>query len=73
MRLLRTILAELWGLFVDDGSLVIAVTAWVLLTAVCLRTHAVDPGLTAVLLPLGIVALLAEAVIRPARKRRRKP
>jgi hypothetical protein len=73
MSLLRTILAELWGLFVDDGSLVIAVMAWVLVTAVCLHNHVIDPGPAAVLLPLGIVVLLAETVIRSARNHGPRP
>jgi hypothetical protein len=34
MSLVRTILAELWGLFVDDGLLALGLVLWVVLAAV---------------------------------------
>lgn len=34
MSLLRTILAELWGLFVDDGLLALGLVLWVALAAI---------------------------------------
>jgi len=34
MSLVRTILGELWGLFVDDGLLALGLVLWVVLAAV---------------------------------------
>jgi hypothetical protein len=70
MTLIGTILTELWSLFVDDGSLVIAVILWVLADAIALRNHLIDPAVAAVLLSIGIAVLLAETVLRWARKHR---
>jgi hypothetical protein len=76
MTVIKTILTELLGLFVDDGTLVVAVLAWVAGTALCLRGHLIDPRTGAVMLFLGIAALLAENIARSARTRgaaNRKP
>jgi hypothetical protein len=67
MRLLKGLLAEIIALFVDNGSLVVAVIAWVLAGAVCLWAHWVDPASDAVLLAAGIAVLLVENVVRSAR------
>lgn len=68
MKLLKTVATELFGLFVDDGSFVLAVLAWAVVGVICLRSHLVDPRLEAVLLFLGLAALLAENVARSARR-----
>jgi len=67
VRLLKTIAAELLGLFVDDGSLVAAVLVWVLAVAIGLHAGFLDPVIGAVLLGIGLAALLTENVIRSAR------
>ena len=72
MNLLKSVLPELIGLFVDDGSLVLAVIVWVLAGVLCRRAQLLDPAWEAVLLALGIAALLAENVLRSARAHRRK-
>jgi Ca2+/H+ antiporter, TMEM165/GDT1 family len=69
MRRLKSALTELIALFVDDGSLVLAVIAWLVVGAVCLRTRWFDPVSVAVLLALGIGVLLLENVLRSARNR----
>ena len=69
MQLIRTMLSELLALFVDDGSLVLAVLAWALGDIVCLRLRILDPVSAAVLLGVGIAALLAENVARSANGR----
>ena len=69
MRRLKSALTELIALFVDDGSLVLAVIAWLVVGVVCLRTRWFDPVSVAVLLALGIGVLLLENVLRSARKR----
>ena len=43
MSAIKTVLSELLALFVDDGSLVLAVIAWTLGGAICLRAHLLDP------------------------------
>jgi hypothetical protein len=66
MSAIKTVLSELLALFVDDGSLVLAVIAWTLGGAICLRAHLLDPASEAVLLAIGIALLLAENVGRTA-------
>jgi hypothetical protein len=67
MNSLKSVFSELLGLFVDDGSFVLAVIAWVLGSAICLRTQVITPPVEAVLLFVGIIVLLAENVERTAR------
>jgi hypothetical protein len=67
MKLLKSILDELVALFVDDGSLVVAVIAWVIGGVLCLRAQLLDPASEAVLLAIGIAVLLAENILRAAR------
>ena len=45
MSAIRTVLSELLALFVDDGSLVLAVIAWAFGGAICVRAHLLDPRL----------------------------
>jgi hypothetical protein len=71
MNFFKSIFSELIGLFVDDGSFVLAVIAWVLGGAICLRTQLISPLVEAVLLFLGIIVLLAENVERTARTQTR--
>jgi hypothetical protein len=69
MNLLKNTLSELLALFVDDGSFVLTVIAWVLGGVVCLRGELVDPQFEAALLFLGIAGILLENVERTARTR----
>jgi hypothetical protein len=67
--MMRTLLAagrELLGLFIDDGSLVVAVLAWLLLCGLVVPHLLVGPW-PAIALFLGIAAILAENAIRNAR------
>jgi hypothetical protein len=73
MRLMKTIAAELLGLFVDDGSLVAAVLVWVLGVAIALHAGVLDPVIGAELLGIGLAVLLTENVIRSARIAATKP
>jgi hypothetical protein len=66
MSAVKTVLSELLALFVDDGSLVLAVIVWAFGGAICLRAHLLDPASEAVLLAAGIAVLLAENVGRAA-------
>ncbi len=67
MRVMTTVLSELLALFVDDGSLALAVLAWAVGGAIGLHTYLLDPALEAVLLAVGIAALLTENIGRTAR------
>jgi hypothetical protein len=67
VKLLKSMLMELLALFVDDGSLVIAVIAWVVTDVLCLRAELLAPATGAVVLAAGIAVLLAENVLRAAR------
>ncbi|MDB5808431.1 MAG: hypothetical protein JWN94_553 [Betaproteobacteria bacterium] len=60
---------ELIGLFVDDGSLALAVVG--LLGAIALLMHAglIDVGLAAFLLVAGSIAALVENVVRSIRQK----
>ena len=67
MNLVKIVCAELLALFVDDGSFVLAVIAWVIAGVIGLRTQLVAPQYAAVLLFLGLAVILAENVARAAR------
>ena len=60
---------ELIGLFVDDGSLAIAVLVWVAVAVLALPLLPADGGWLAVALFAGLALILAENVLRAARPR----
>jgi hypothetical protein len=66
MKVLVTIAKELFGLFVDDGSLALALLVWVGL--VWLAGQALQPGAIGIAIFVGCAAILAENVLRRARK-----
>jgi len=71
MGTLRAILTELVGLFVDDGSLALALVLWCAAVGVMvLSASAVPIPLAAVALLAGCVAILLVNVVRAARTRR---
>ena len=72
MSLLRTVLREALGLFVDDGSLAAGVLGAVVAVALLLRLG-VDPGAAGWVLVVALLLVLLENVWRFARKRRPSP
>ena len=69
MRWLRSIAREVLGLFVDDGSFALALTAWIVVSVPALRMlHAGHWG--GVTLFAGLAVVLAESALRTARRRR---
>ena len=68
MSVLKAIAAELFGLFVDDGFLALAILAIVALTAGVAGLAGLSPQTQGVLLFLGCGAVLAESVRRAARR-----
>jgi hypothetical protein len=68
MTRLIAILRELLGLFVDDGSLALAILAWVGIVALALPALGLPGNWRAVALFLGCALILAENLARSARR-----
>lgn len=67
MKWLRTMLSELWGLFVDDGRYALAIVAWLLLAWLALPLLRLGSGRNAAIFAVGLLAILAESVLRRSR------
>ncbi len=70
MNALKTILHEILGLFVDDGSFALAILLWLALVWFLVRLLQL-PAAGGIVLFLGLAAILVESVTRFARKPRR--
>lgn len=68
MNALRTMLSELWGLFVDDGRYALAIVAWLLLAWLALPLLQLGSGWNAVIFAVGLFAILVESVLRRSRR-----
>ncbi len=68
MTWIRTVLREVFGLFVDDGSFAVAILAWLLLVWLVLPRLGVAAGWTGVILFAGLASILAESATRSARR-----
>jgi hypothetical protein len=68
---LKTILRELVGLFIDDGSLAAGAVIWAAVCGWGLPMLGVGPRAEAALLVLGLGALLMENTLRAAGRPRR--
>lgn len=68
MNGLRTMLSELWGLFVDDGRYAFAIVAWLLLAWLALPLLHLGGGWNAVVFAAGLLVILVESVLRRARR-----
>lgn len=71
MNILRALLDELIGMFVDDGSLAIAILVVVAVAGWVSVHFANASAAVAVILSLGCAAALIENVVRSARKANR--
>jgi hypothetical protein len=71
MRALATILRELVGLFVDDGSLAAGAVVWAAICGWGLPLLGVGPRAQGALLVLGLAALLLENARRASGRTRR--
>jgi hypothetical protein len=69
MTVLTAIAKELFGLFVDDGSLALAILAWVAVVAALVGGLGFSGAGSSVLLFAGLIAILFENVLRRARSR----
>ena len=63
-----TVLKELLGLFVDDGSLAIAILAWVGIVAALVRLAGLSPTIGGALLFVGLGAVLVENIWRATKQ-----
>jgi hypothetical protein len=67
MTWLRTILQEVWGLFVDDGLFALSILIWLVVGWILPRLG-LPPVLTCVLFAAGLAALLTTSALRRAGK-----
>jgi uncharacterized membrane protein YgaE (UPF0421/DUF939 family) len=70
MNWLRTIAAELFGLFVDDGAFAIGIAVWLAMLWCLLPRMALGASWGALILVAGLVAILVDSVMRGARRQR---
>lgn len=64
MSQLKTVCSEFIGLFVDDGSLAIAVLAWLAAACLLLPRLPLPPAWPPVILFLGLALILVESALR---------
>ena len=64
MKTLNTIMRELFGLFIDDGSLALALLGLLGVVALLVHETWIDPTQAAVLLVAGNIAVLMDNVVR---------
>ncbi|AZO60481.1 MAG: hypothetical protein EOQ55_05890 [Mesorhizobium sp.] len=67
MKIVRLVLKELVGMFVDDGSLALLALLLIALVAGAVKLLALPPLLGAVLILIGCLAILLESTRRGAR------
>jgi len=68
MTWLKTIWSELIGLFVDDGSLAVAVVTWLIAAWLLLPRLPLPPALPPAILFAGLALILVESALRRARQ-----
>jgi hypothetical protein len=67
MQWIRTILSEIYGLFVDDGSFAIAILVWLALYWILVPRIGFSHGAMGPVLFVGLAAILVESAARRAR------
>ena len=70
MNLALAVWGELVAIFIDDGSIAVALVLWSALAWYLLPDLAINAGWDGPILLLGYVLILAENLYRTARKRR---
>lgn len=68
MQWLKTVLNEVFGLFVDDGSFAIATLIWLGAVWLLLPRIDVPPAVKGPILFIGLAAILVESAARRARR-----
>lgn len=69
MLWLKAIFNEIVGLFVEDGSFAIAILAWLALLWVVLPHLPIVSAWRAMILFVGLIAILIDSALRQARQR----
>ena len=67
MPWLRSILAEIWGLFVDDGSFALAILVWLAACWLVLPQFGGPPEAKGPILFAGLAIVMVESALRRAR------
>ncbi|MGN6470078.1 MAG: hypothetical protein ACTHLC_10875 [Rhizobiaceae bacterium] len=68
MNWTKTILREVWGLFVDDGNFALAIAVWLAMAGLALPVLAPAAGWAGIVLFLGLALILLESVHRRAKR-----
>lgn len=68
MHWIKTILGELYGLFVDDGAFALAIIIWLAAAGALLPRAHLESAENGVILFAGLAAILVESALRRARK-----
>jgi hypothetical protein len=66
---LKTIFQELFGLFVEDGNFALAILAWLAILWLVLPRLPVLGAWQAIILFVGLIAILIESVLRRSAQR----
>ena len=69
MSMIRTVVASLIGLFIDDGSLALSIVVLIAIATLAVKAAWVAPLGGGIFLLGGCIALLLESVYRAARKK----
>jgi len=70
VSLLKTVLGELLGLFLDDGKLAGAILVWLLAAYIPLPRLGLSSWVAATILPIGLAAIIFGSALSQARARR---
>jgi hypothetical protein len=68
MSWLKTIILEIYGLFVDDGTYAVAIVAWLAIAALVLPRLDIPASADALILFAGLLLILFESTLRRAGK-----
>ena len=69
MSWLKSILTEIYGLFVDDGAFAVSILVWLAMVAFVLPTLHLSSLLRAILLFVGLALLLVGSALRQATRK----
>jgi hypothetical protein len=72
VKWLKTILHEIFGLFVDDASFALAILLWLVLVKTLTPQLGISTRWTGVILFTGLALILAESTIRYAKRQQQR-
>jgi len=68
VKIIKTISTEIFGLFIDDGSLAIAIVIWLAGAGIVIPHLIISPLFKGVILFIGLAVIPVESAIRRARR-----